>query len=100
MVIERLPAVSPLGIKVNKAGQRFLANVLPCVGVLGETLVDLGLAVDSLKEFWDPFGLAAVVLATIAIPTSIFVLYSSRKPFSPWSLRNGGIIIVFVILVD
>ena len=79
LVFERLPAVSPLGIKDNKAGQRFLANVLPCVGVLGETLVDLGLAVDSLKKSWDPFALAATVLASAAIPTSIYLLHSSRR---------------------
>ena len=95
-----LAPLNPRGIVDASAGVRFAANFGPAIALLGETLLDLILAISVVQDMENIFGILALMTAVLALPFNVYVLGSSNNDLSSWAETSGRETFAMVLLTD
>eukprot|EP00924_Labyrinthula_sp_SR-Ha-C_P001667 snap_masked-scaffold_18-processed-gene-5.32-mRNA-1 protein AED:1.00 eAED:1.00 QI:0/-1/0/0/-1/1/1/0/1284 len=95
-----LPPLEPVGIDDPKAGVRYTANILPCVVLLGETLADLGLSIESFRQQKNVLSILGLSTAALSMPFNGYLIWSSNNFLSDFAARGGEIMLFTILMSD
>ena len=92
--------IHPVGVEDYKAGPRYVANFVPCVILMGETLADIGLSMEQALANPTILAILAAITAVLSLFTNLYVAWSSNNLLSRYALTSGILMLLMVLMTD